>query len=156
MRGNKNKKNKCLFSKGGLIIPRKRIISETQIIEAKREIQNGKSLRAKAQELGIHPSSLSDRLKKINYQSSILKPDTKPDIIDEILFKPIVKEEIIKSKPDSLNIKPDTKPDTYIKTDTLRAIHLLLFSESTRENKNNVLHNIIDKLNKELKNNVSS
>ena len=60
---------------------RGKIISESQVFEAKRQIESCEiSLRGKANELKIHPSSLSDRIKKLNTQSLLSKPDTKPDI----------------------------------------------------------------------------
>ena len=127
---------------------RKKLISESQIIQAKREIENGKSLRTKANELGIHPSSLADRLKKIKNQSSLLKPDTKPDIIN-------IKPDTKKKKTNDNPTIPDTKPDSYISyinTDTLRAIHILLFSESTRDSKDKLLIKIMDKLKIEMDN----
>ena len=108
---------------------RKKLISESDILKAKHEIQNGVSLRSKAKDLNIHPSSLADRIKKLNNQSSLLKPDTKPDTLK-------VKSKI---KPDIVRRKPDTKPDTFKKHLTisiLRGLHELLLGYSDQHELN--------------------
>jgi hypothetical protein len=102
---------------------RKKLISEMDILKAKSEIENGKSLRNKAKELNIHPSSLSERINKINNQTILLKPDTKPDIKKEV-------KEIITRQP---IIKPDTKPDNkeiHLSISLLRGLYELIFMKS--------------------------
>lgn len=110
---------------------RKKLISEMDILKAKSEIENGKSLRTKAKEMNIHPSSLAERIKKINGQSTLLKPDTKPDTLK---VKPI-------SKPDSIKRLPDTKPDKkeiYLSISLLRGLHELILQKSDQHKKTRI------------------
>jgi F0F1-type ATP synthase alpha subunit len=108
------------------IMGRKKLISEVDILKAKSEIENGKSLREKAREMNIHPSSLSDRIKKINGQSILLKPDNNP-----------TKPDSVKKLPDIITrhkeIKPDTKPEKkeiHLSISLLRGMHELILGKS--------------------------
>jgi len=94
-------------------------LSESQVLEAKRRINNGEiSTRAMAKELSTHHSTLDERIKKLNGQSILSKPDTKPDN---------------NKKTRQLIIKPDTKPDIkeiHLSISLLRGLHELIIGKS--------------------------
>lgn len=137
-------------------MPRKKRISDSEILIAKEEISKGNSsLRNKAKELGMHPSSLSERIHKINNQIKITqlskpntKPDTskvksisKPDILDKILF---TKE----TKPDT---KPDIKRKKHLSISLLRGLHELLlgYSDQHKLNRKELLETLIKEFEKQ-------
>lgn len=122
---------------------RRKIIPDYEIAIARKEIESGKiSLRGKAKLLGVHPSSLADRIKKWkNGDITNVKPDTMPDklkVNEEVKpdsFKLL--PDIIKERKHIVGLKPDIKPDKMsLTTETLRQWYwLLTYNPTTNQGK---------------------